>query len=180
MNLFIASASSKEIDKKYFIECEKYLDRLFSEKNNLVFGACPEGLMGLSYRMAKKYDRKVIGIAPPAYDVDFDYLECDIETRANSVSKRNSGLINSSEAIIYLPGGVGTVYEFFAAIESKKAREFDKPLVVFNCFGYYDKMLDFLEYIYNEKFTAEEIRNLYYVSNSADDTLSYLENYYKK
>ena len=41
-------------------------------------------------------------------------------------------------------------------------------------------MLDFLEYIYNEKFTAEEIRNLYYVSNSADDTLSYLENYYKK
>ena len=180
MNLFIASASSKDIDEKYFIECERYLDKLFEEKNNLVFGACPNGLMGLSYRMAKKYSRKVIGIAPPAYDVDFDYLDCDIETRANSVGKRNSGLINNSEAIICLPGGVGTAYEFFAAVESKKAHEFDKPIIVYNCFGYYDKMLEFLEHIYEEKFTAEEIKNLYHVSNSVDDTILYLSNYYKK
>jgi len=179
MKLFIGCSSRTSIPEKYINDSKEYLEKLFSLSNDLVFGAYNNGLMGLSYEMCKKNNGKVIGICPKAYEDDFENLDCDTEITTVSVSNRTDKLIEESDALIFLPGGIGTIYEFFAALEFKRCHEFDKPIIIYNSCGFFDKMFELLEITYKENFTPREFSDLYYVSSSARDTLNYIENYYK-
>lgn len=51
MKLFISGSSKDNIPKKYFNNCQTLLEELMKE-NDLVFGACISGLMGLAYNIA--------------------------------------------------------------------------------------------------------------------------------
>ena len=155
MKLFIGCSSSNDIPKDYLSDCENYLNVLL-EDNDIVFGACNSGLMGLSYNIAKKNDNKVTGICPVSY---------------------KDKVIECADALVFLPGGIGTIYELFTAIESKRSHEFDKPIVIYNSNHYFDKLLEFLETMYDQRFTATKVKDCYYVSSSPEDTLEYLNNY---
>lgn len=50
MKLFIGCSSSNNIPTEYFDDCKVLLEELMKE-NDLVFGACNSGLMGLAYNM---------------------------------------------------------------------------------------------------------------------------------
>lgn len=180
MELFIGCSSSNDIPEKYLEECKKYLDEIFMKGNNLIFGASSGGLMGLSYRLAKENKRVVTGICPVAYKDDLRDLNCENTILTKSISERTDSLIEKCDALIFLPGGIGTVYEFFAVLESKRCHEFDKPIVIYNAGGYFDKLFDFLDVLYGEKFTSSKVSECYYFSDSAIDTLNYINSYLDK
>ena len=163
MKIFIGCSSSDEINEKYILD--------------LVFGASNGGLMGLSYNLALKNGNSVLGICPEAYKNDLKSLKCTEEIITNSISDRTVALINESDAIVFLPGGIGTIYELFTVIECKRSGEFDKPVVIYNACGYFDKLFDFLDFLYDEKFTNLKVKDCYYVSNNAEDTLNYIKEY---
>ena len=176
MKLFIGCSSSNDIPKDYLSDCENYLNVLLKD-NDVVFGACNSGLMGLSYNIAKKNDNKVTGICPVSYKDDLLSLDCDEERLTDSISDRTDKVIECADALVFLPGGIGTIYELFTAIESKRSHEFDKPIVIYNSNHYFDKLLEFLETMYDQRFTATKVKDCYYVSSSPEDTLEYLNNY---
>lgn len=177
MKLFIGCSSKEDIPDKYFTDCEKYLNELFKQDNDLVFGAYNYGLMKTSYETAMKYDRQVIGITPKMFENDLKELNCHKEIVTETINRRTDKVIEESDALIFMPGGVGTIYELFTALESKRSGEFNKPIIIYNASGYFDKLLLFMESMYNENFTSLEVKDCYHISNSAKDTLEYLNNY---
>lgn len=177
MKLFIGCSSRNEIPQKYFDDCKNYLEEIFKEENDLIFGASINGLMGLSYELAKKHNRETIGICPVAYKDDLLDLNCTTEILTNTISERTDKAIELSDAIIILPGGIGTIYELLTAIECKRSREFDKPIIIYNSNNFYDKMIDFLEKIYIEQFGTLNIKDCYYITKSAEDTINYLNEF---
>ncbi len=178
MKIFIGCSASDNIKKEYFDSCKLLLEEVFSKDNDLVFGACNSGLMGLAYETAKKHERAVIGVCPEAYKEDFKSLDCIEEIITKSIEERTRSAIDNSDASIFLPGGIGTIYELFAAIECKRCHEFDKPIVIFNSNGYFDKLLEFLEKIYEEKFALIKAKDNYFVSDSIPEILNYIKLYY--
>lgn len=177
MRLFIGCSSSDDISKSYFDDCSKYLEELFKIDNDLVFGAYNKGLMGLAYQKAIKYERNIIGITPEIFKgdaIELDYTNLII---TKNISRRTDELIKESDALLFLPGGVGTIYELFTVIESKRSGEFNKPIIIYNSNSYFDKLLLFLDNCICEKFTSKEVKGCYYVSKSAEDTINYLNNY---
>ena len=52
MKLFIGCSSTNNIPDKYLKDCSNYLDELLRE-NDIVFGGCSTGLMGLAYNITK-------------------------------------------------------------------------------------------------------------------------------
>ena len=66
MKLFIGCSSSNDIPTEYFEDCKIFLEELMKE-NDLVFGACTTGLMGLAYNTALNNNREVTGICPEVY-----------------------------------------------------------------------------------------------------------------
>lgn len=177
MKIFVGCSGSDDIPNIYLKESEKVLTKIFEDNNDLVFGANNKGIMGLSYNIAQQYNREVIGICPIAYAKDFEVLECTKEITTNTIEERTTKLIEYSDAIIFLPGGIGTIYELMAVIESKRSGEFNKPVVIYNINNYFNEFLACLEKIYTENFTTKEVENCYYVTTNIDDVLTHIENY---
>ncbi len=176
MKLFIGCSSSNDIPTEYFNDCKVLLEELMKE-NDLVFGACNSGLMGLAYNTTLKANGNITGICPEAYKDDFKTLKCDTEITTKSVSERTDSVISSSDALIFLPGGIGTIYELFTAIESKRCHEFNKPIVIYNSNGYFDKLLEFMDKVYSEKFSGFKDKRNYLVTDSISSILYYINNY---
>ena len=84
MKLFIGASSSDNTSNEIFTDCSQLLEDILKE-NDLVFGAYDKGLMGISYRIAKKNKRNVTGICPEVYKKSFENLECDIEVLTTSI-----------------------------------------------------------------------------------------------
>ena len=178
MKLFIGCSSSNDIPTEYFNDCKVLLEELMKE-NDLVFGACNSGLMGLAYNTTLKANGNITGICPEAYKDDFKTLKCDTEITTKSVSERTDTVISSSDALIFLPGGIGTIYELFTAIESKRCHEFNKPIVIYNSNGYFDKLLEFMDKVYSEKFSGFKDNRNYFLTDSISSILYYINNYKK-
>lgn len=178
MKLFIGCSSSSDIDNKYMKDCNIYLSELLKE-NDLVYGAYNEGLMGLSYEIAKENNRKIIGIAPKVFESDLVDLDCDKKIITGDILGRTGSLIKAADALIFLPGGIGTILELMAAIDMKRNCEFDKPIIIYNSYYFFDELVSFLNKIYDEKFSNGNVRDCYYFASDAKDTLNYIKNYKK-
>lgn len=165
MKIAVCCSSSDNIDKKYIESSARLLEQIFKMNNNLVFGAMNNGIMGIAYKTAKKYNRSVIGIAPEIYKEDFENLDCDTEILTRSVNARTEALVNNSDVLLFLPGGVGTVYELISAIEMKRSKEFDKPIIVYNETGFFDEMMQMLDKVYQKNFTSQSVRLSYNIAN---------------
>ena len=148
--------------------------------HDLVFGTCKSGLMGIAHDITKKLGGKVIGICPDAYKDDFKILDCDVEIVTKTVSERTDSVIRESDALVFIAGGIGTLYELLTAIECKRCHEFDKPIVIYNGTGYFDKLLNFFEQLYTQRFVREKDKTTYFISDSVEEIKEYIENYNKQ
>ena len=175
MKIFVGCSASEDIPGKYRLDCNMLLDELFRSNNDLVFGACNSGIMSDAYMSALAHGRDIVGICPEAYVDDFKDLKCTSEIVTKSVNDRTDGLINESEVLLFLPGGFGSVYELFTAIESKRCHEHNRNIIIYNSEGFYDELLSFIEKIYNEKFAKEYVRDYYFVSNDKIEIIDYID-----
>jgi len=174
MKIFIGCSSSNDINNKYILENEKLLSGIFENNHSLIFGAANSGLMGLAYNIAKDNNRNVIGIAPEIYKDDFKNLDCDQELVTKSVNERTDLMIDESDLMLFLPGGIGTIYEFMTAVERKRSKKFDKPIILYNCNGFFDDLISMLEHIYQEKFTSSKVKSNYIVIEDYTEVINYI------
>ena len=78
--------------------------------------------------------------------------------------------------MLFLPGGVGTIYELMSAIESKRSQEFNKPIIIYNDEGFFDELLEMLEKTYNNNFSNIKIKNCYNVFNNYKEIVKVINN----
>ena len=175
MKIFVGCSASEDIPGKYRLDCNMLLDELFRENNDLVFGACNSWIMSDAYMSALNHERAIVGICPEAYVKDFENLKCTEEIITKNVNERTDGLIRESDVLLFLPGGFGSAYELFTAIESKRCHEHNREIIIYNCEGFYDELLSFVEKIYIEKFAKEYVRGYYFVSSDKKEILSYID-----
>ena len=177
MNIAVCCSSSNDINRKYLESSKRLLQLIFKGNNNLVFGAMNSGIMGIAYRVAKQNNRKVIGIAPEIYKEDFKELDCDKEILTKNVNDRTDELINNSDILIFLPGGIGTLYELMTAIEMKRRKEFDKPIILYNDTGFFDDIIHMLDKTYAQNFTDFKVRLNYNIANDSRTVMDLLNKY---
>lgn len=177
MNIAVCCSSSNDINRKYLESSKRLLQLIFKGNNNLVFGAMNSGIMGIAYRVAKQNNRKVIGIAPEIYKEDFKELDCDKEILTKNVNDRTDELINNSDILIFLPGGIGTLYELMTAIEMKRSKEFDKPIILYNDTGFFDDIIHMLDKTYAQNFTDFKVRLNYNIANDSRTVMDLLNKY---
>ncbi|MBR4030705.1 MAG: TIGR00730 family Rossman fold protein [Clostridia bacterium] len=178
MNICIYGASSNKIDNKYFEETEKLAYALAKDGHNLVFGAGTNGLMGASARGFTKGNGEVIGIAPTFFDVDgVLYDKCTKFIPTETMRERKKIMEDMADAFIMVPGGLGTFDEFFEIITLKQLARHNKPVVIYDILGYYDKLMEFIDHCIKEGFVREDCRTLYKTLASPEEVIEYLKSY---
>lgn len=175
MKVFIGCSQSNEIPNIYIEDAKDCLSKLFCNEYDLVFGASNNGIMGLAYTSALSNNREITGICPEVYKDDLLSLKCNKEILTCSISERTEKVIDESDILLFMPGGIGTTYEVMTAIECKRSHEFDKPIIIYNSHNFFDKLLEYLDKIYDEKFTSSKVEQVYIVVNTSEELIEYME-----
>jgi hypothetical protein len=91
--------------------------------------------------------------------------------------ERKAKMRELSDAFIALPGGFGTLEEILEVMTLRQLSYHEKPIVFINTNGFYNHLFNQFELAYNEQFSKELYRKLYYVANKSIEAIEYIENY---
>lgn len=177
MNICVYGASSTELDKKYILEGESLGKTIANRNHTLVFGAGANGMMGAAARGTDSANGKMLGIVPSFFNVDGILYDCKEIIRTETMRERKKLLEENSDGFIITAGGIGTMDELFEILTLKQLGRHNKPIVILNSFGFFDKMLDMLEYYITEKALFSTVKDLYFVTDDVTEAVKYIENY---
>lgn len=177
-NICVFCSSSDITDDIYF-EAAKELGLNISRSGyTLVFGGSNVGLMRKLAETVKENNGYSIGVIPQKI-VD-NNLACTIIDEliiTPDMHTRKAKLENIADVFIALPGGFGTLEELSEVITLKQLGYHNKPIIILNINNFYEKLSDFFEELYSQKFAKQDFRKLYYITDSIEDTFRYIENY---
>jgi hypothetical protein len=165
-------ASSPGIDKIYFRDAE-LLGRIFVEnKIHVVFGGGAAGLMGHLADTIIKGGGEVTGIIPQfmtkmqwAHPGVKDMIE--VET----MHQRKNMMILNADAVVALPGGVGTLEELTEVITLKQLGQFLAPIVILNTAGYYNHLDEFFHKMMEGRFMRHIHKEIWQMVDSPSDVI---------
>ena len=144
----------------------------------LVYGGAHVGIMGEVANAALKEGGQVIGVIPELFmDKQVHHAGLDDLHVVGSMHERKALMAEMSDAFIALPGGIGTLEEFFEAFAWAQLDLHHKPCGLLNVAGYYDKMLQFLDHVVAQRLMRQAHREMILVADQPDEILDLLEGY---
>jgi uncharacterized protein (TIGR00730 family) len=170
--------SSPGIDPA-FTEAARSLGRILAEANvRLVFGGGHVGLMGVLSNAALEARGEVIGVIPKSL-VEREIAHAGLTDLriVGSMHERKAMMSDLSEGFITLPGGTGTLEEFFEVLTWAQLGEHNKPCGLLNVAGYYDPLLSVFDHMVDRGFLSESNRALALVESEPEKLLQRLDRY---
>jgi len=148
---------------------------LASNNIGLIFGGGSVGLMNEIANAVMRNGGKAYGIIPQHLverEVQHDHLTDLTVTR--NMHERKAMISELSDAFIALPGGFGTFEELMEVVTWSQIELHDKKIILFNVEGYYDKLIDFIDYAVTSGFINENKRKILQEVTSTEQCLSHL------
>ena len=144
----------------------------------LLYGGGNVGLMNVIAEEMKQRHCKIVGtITQHLLDMRVGRPDIDELIVVETMSERKKILEDKADAFIAMPGGVGTMDEFFEVMVLSQLRVFDKPVALFNVNGYYDDIVRFIERATKEGFIHSEHANNIIVSDDPKAIMDGIENF---
>lgn len=180
MRIAIYGAASHRMEEKYILAVEELSRKLAQRGHTLIFGAGKTGLMGASARGFHEGGSTITGIVPKFFKAEtIEPLckDCDTMIYTENMSERKSVITSNADAFIAMPGGIGTCDEFFETVTLKQLNVINAPIVLFNLFGFYDKLYEFLQYSMGENVLRANTLTLFkmFDETQIDEMITYLE-----
>jgi len=166
-------SSSKAGD--LFKESAADLGKILAENNvRVVFGGGHVGLMGIVSDAALNHGGEVIGIIPHHIaDKEIAHNNLTELHLVQSMHERKQMMVDRSDAFIILPGGLGTMDEFFEIFTWWQLGLHDKPIIIINVEGYWTPLLDLLKNIVKHQFARpEDLEHLAFIDKVEDIMLA--------
>lgn len=122
----------------------------------LVYGGGRNGLMGLLADATLEAGGRVIGVIPEALvEKEFAHRGCTELRVVKTMHERKQIMAERADAFLALPGGIGTLEEFFEVWTWRQLGYHDKPVGLLNHQGYYDGLLNFLHHSVTQEFLGD-------------------------
>lgn len=165
-------ASSAEIDPLYFDAAAKLGALLAKNGITCINGAGKEGLMGALNDAMLAQGGRVKGIIPRfMVDAGWGHTLLTETIITETIHERKAAMVQSADAAIALPGGVGTLEELAEIITWRQLGLYPKPVIILNINDYYQPLLLFLEKMISERFMKEAYRELWQVANTPEEAV---------
>ncbi|APW40695.1 Rossman fold protein, TIGR00730 family [Rhodoferax koreense] len=129
-----------------FAEVARQVGRWIGERGGqLVYGGGHNGLMGLLADATLAAGGRVVGVIPKALvEKEWAHRGCTELHIVDNMHQRKAMMAERADAFLALPGGIGTMEEFFEVWTWRQLGYHDKPVGLLNTAGFYDSLLAFL------------------------------------
>jgi uncharacterized protein (TIGR00730 family) len=169
--VFCASSSGARVE--YGQQAQALGTLLAENRIGLVYGGAHVGLMGILADAALAAGGEVIGVIPHALiDREIAHRGLTQLIEVTTMHERKARMAEESDAFIALPGGFGTLDEFFEIITWAQLGIHAKPCILLNTGGYYDGLLRFLDSAVTEGFMKRENRALIRLAADTEEALA--------
>jgi uncharacterized protein (TIGR00730 family) len=142
--------------------------------HTVVYGGSDVGCMGAVANGAVSKGGEVIGVIPKFLS-EFEPAHPGLSKLivTESMCERKNIIIEESDGFVVLPGGHGTLDEFFEVVTLKVIKQLDKPIVIVNLHGFYDTLLRHISiYMEGDNFTHVNHDKLFKVTETIPETLA--------
>lgn len=175
----VFASSCNYLEESYYECAEKLGDLLAKSGFSIVYGGSSLGLMWSCASKVKENGGKIYGVMPEKlYNMGVSTEDCVELTVTPCMRTRKAKMDELSDGLVALPGGFGTLEELSEMIVQKQLGYNNKPIVILNHNGFYDKLIEFFNVIIAENFANKQLsEGLYYVARTPEDTVQYLLNY---
>jgi uncharacterized protein (TIGR00730 family) len=127
----------------------------------LVYGGGNVGLMGEIADAVLGKGGQVTGVIPKALmDREVGHMGLTRQHVVTTMHERKKLMADLADGFIAMPGGIGTLEELFEMMTWNQLAIHNKPIGVLNAFGFYDKLLSFMDHLQGEGFLRGELSKM--------------------
>jgi len=176
ISVFCGSSSGH--DSLYFSQARLLGRTLAKQGIDLVYGGARVGLMGALADGALSEGGTVIGVLPRFLQLKEIAHEGLTELiLVDSMHERKTRMNELSDGVIAMPGGFGTLEEFFEMLTWAQLGLHKKPIAILNINGFYDELALLVGKMVDEGFLKDANRQMLLVSGDIEDLLNQMNNY---
>jgi uncharacterized protein (TIGR00730 family) len=182
MKSIVVYCGSNPGSNPVYKEVARELGEKFAEREiRLIYGGGNMGLMGAVADAVMKNGGQVTGVIPNF----LAELEVAHETLTElhfveTMHERKFKMVQFAKGVIALPGGYGTFDELFEILAWRQLRLYEGPVGVLNVNGFYDLLLQQMDRMVSDGFLRAENRELLIVSDSIDELLAKIEEFWEQ
>jgi uncharacterized protein (TIGR00730 family) len=175
MNVCVFCASAQPIDDKYLVLAAEVGERLAAEGHGLVSGGGRVSMMGAVARAARAGGAHTVGVIPEhLMPLEVADTEADELIVVTTMRERKRIMDERSDAFLALPGGIGTLEEFFEAWTAASLGMHSKPVVVLDPDDFYEPLWDYLDALVARGFVRSAALDVLHRVKSVDDAFRVL------
>ena len=177
INICVFCGSMNGSNNIFCTEAKKLSLRISKNKWNLIFGGGNQGLMGSLAEGFDKSKAKLISVIP--YNLNNKKILFSSPSKKILVKNlflRKEKMINLSDFIVVLPGGIGTLDEVLDVLALNNLNIKRKKLIFLNINQYWDPLKDLIFYLYKNEFIYDIKNTQLKFVNTVDKTVKFIKN----
>lgn len=178
MRVCVFAASSSRIDGEYSRIASELGSLLAGSEMEAVYGGGGIGLMGRLADAVLEKGGKITGVIPRfMQDEGWGHQGVAAMIVTKDMGERKKKMFELSDAVIALPGGIGTMEELTEAITLKQLGLFRGPIIILNTLGYYNHFIEFLDHMIKSHFMRLEHKGIWEVVATPAEAIEAIRKY---
>ncbi len=162
-----------------YIESAKKFGKELAERNiTLIYGGASVGVMGALADSVLDNDGQVVGIMPSFLEQrEISHKNLSELLVVDSMHERKAKMAELADGFVALPGGPGTLEEFFEIFTWAQLGLHQKPCGLLNIHHYFDPLVELFNHMVKEQFLHEKYRTMAIVDVDSNRLLEKFSSY---
>ena len=171
-SIAVYCASSNKI-RALFVDAAETLGAIFASHGiRLVYGDGGIGLMAAVAKGVLDAGGEAIGVIPRfMVEQGWNNPRSTETIVTETMHERKATICNISDAMVALPGGIGTFEELLECLTWKQLGLHSNPVVILNTDGYYDRLLSCIDLMVEEQMMRPIHKDMYVVVSTPEEVL---------
>lgn len=171
-SLCVYCSSSANVDEKYAVSAKKLGTLMAEEGVRLVYGGSHVGLMGAVADGVMTTGGEVFGVTTRHLDEHEVGHQGITELKVvDDMHARKYMMFEEADAFAILPGGFGTLEEFFEVLTWKQIGLHAKPIILINYDGFWDPLKTLMQELEDQRFVSTKDAHLFHFVDTVDDVI---------
>lgn len=160
---------------EYVLAAQEFGAALARANVDLVFGGGGVGIMGAASDAVRAASGRAVGVIPKAlFEREHGRRDVPDTHIVDTMHERKALMHELSDALVVMPGGLGTYEEFFEILTWRQLGFHDKPIVLVDVAGYFEPLRRLVEHGAQEGFVGDSDQRLFTIVDSVDEAMAVL------
>lgn len=172
MTICVFASSSSRIDNEYGVTATNLGKLLAQAGIDVVYGGGGIGLMGRLADSVLANGGKITGVIPGFMKEEgWDHPSVSEMIITSDMGERKKQMFQLADAVVALPGGVGTLEELTEAMTLKQLGLYQGPIIILNTMNFYKSFIEFLEHMVSGNFLRYEHKGMWEIAGTEEEVM---------